>query len=566
MANEKTLNTRVLLKTDTLANWNSSTLGLKKGEIAIATVAATAGSGLTEPVCMIKVGEDGVKKFNELPWSFYAKASDVYAWAKESSIAYTVGGTGTDIIWDPSLNNNKGGLHFTKGTTFATKSELDAAIEQFTGGIGSITDSNTITTVELITTEGDAHKGQIKVSIQKTVDGENDGAATVTYIDVVTPTELSAELAKYVKSVTKGDDSITIAGNAQNPTVAVKLDPTEGNALRLVSGKGLSASNQTVRVGSVIFTPNADVNIVAGDNITVKGESAAKTITIAGKDWTKNITDAVNAVATAAMEFKGATSVIPTGSLRKGDTYKVSGSFTVPDTGDAEGKGFTAKVGDTIVYDGSKWYLIPSGDDIEDTWRPITGVDNDATLSFHFGSNITGAVANDGKVTFGHSPIATPVKSAGTGREYLTGITTDGMGHITGYTTSSESDQDLSGKADKVVPETPGNFAGLDENGNLIDSGKKAADFATATQGGKADTAVQTFSNNAADYITINAAPITIVNATDKLKNGIAAAETALQEIEPGIGLKVSPKANNKQTIDIDDAVTFIFDCGGAGV
>lgn len=51
--------------------------------------------------------------------------------------------------------------------------------------------------------------------------------------------------------------------------------------------------------------------------------------------------------------------------------------------------------------------------------------------------------------------------------------------------------QDISGKADKVASATNGNFAGLDANGNLTDSGSKAADFATAAQGGKADTAIQ---------------------------------------------------------------------------
>ena len=48
-----------------------------------------------------------------------------------------------------------------------------------------------------------------------------------------------------------------------------------------------------------------------------------------------------------------------------------------------------------------------------------------------------------------------------------------------------------SNKADKVASATSGNFAGLDANGNLTDSGSKAADFATAAQGAKADTAVQ---------------------------------------------------------------------------
>lgn len=50
---------------------------------------------------------------------------------------------------------------------------------------------------------------------------------------------------------------------------------------------------------------------------------------------------------------------------------------------------------------------------------------------------------------------------------------------------------DVSGKADKVSGATADNFAGLDANGNLKDSGKKASDFATAAQGAKADTAYQ---------------------------------------------------------------------------
>lgn len=46
-------------------------------------------------------------------------------------------------------------------------------------------------------------------------------------------------------------------------------------------------------------------------------------------------------------------------------------------------------------------------------------------------------------------------------------------------------------KADKVANATSGNFAGLDSNGNLTDSGKKASDFATAAQGSKSDSAIQ---------------------------------------------------------------------------
>lgn len=82
---EKILNTRILNKIDTLENWNSSTLPLKKGELALATVAASAGTGLTEPVVMVKIGEDGIKTFKDLPWNFYAKAADVLAACKTES-------------------------------------------------------------------------------------------------------------------------------------------------------------------------------------------------------------------------------------------------------------------------------------------------------------------------------------------------------------------------------------------------------------------------------------------------------------------------------------------------
>ena len=50
---------------------------------------------------------------------------------------------------------------------------------------------------------------------------------------------------------------------------------------------------------------------------------------------------------------------------------------------------------------------------------------------------------------------------------------------------------DVGKKADKVQGAVSGNFAGLDQNGNLTDSGSDASDFATAAQGVLASTAYQ---------------------------------------------------------------------------
>ena len=81
---ENVLKTRIQLKYDTLANWSTSTLVLKRGEIAIAEVPTNASnSGLTPPAIGIKVG-DGVSVFSALPW-IQATAGDVYSWAKAAN-------------------------------------------------------------------------------------------------------------------------------------------------------------------------------------------------------------------------------------------------------------------------------------------------------------------------------------------------------------------------------------------------------------------------------------------------------------------------------------------------
>ena len=61
---------------------------------------------------------------------------------------------------------------------------------------------------------------------------------------------------------------------------------------------------------------------------------------------------------------------------------------------------------------------------------------------------------------------------------------------------SALQSSDIAGKADIVSGATENNFAGLDANGNLKDSGSKASDFATAAQGTKADSAIQSVKVN----------------------------------------------------------------------
>lgn len=97
----------------------------------------------------------------------------------------------------------------------------------------------------------------------------------------------------------------------------------------------------------------------------------------------------------------------------------------------------------------------------------------------------------------------------GTGAEGVIDSLTEIQNALDSLTDASELATAIAGKADKVEGATEGNFAGLDANGNLTDSGKKAADFATAEQGSKADAAATAIagygdivSHNASEFAT----------------------------------------------------------------
>lgn len=80
---EKILNTRILLKYDTYANWTTNNPVLKQGEMAIATVptgTSTTPAMANLPNIVLKVG-DGTSHYNDLKF-ISALAADVHSWAK----------------------------------------------------------------------------------------------------------------------------------------------------------------------------------------------------------------------------------------------------------------------------------------------------------------------------------------------------------------------------------------------------------------------------------------------------------------------------------------------------
>ena len=119
--NAKTLNTRIILKNDTLAKWNDSSLILESGEVAFARVESADNYGT--PTYLMKVG-DGTNTFADLKW-VAANAADVYSWAKSKEIK--TAGTGNGVTSVSVVNNEDGttSVVLNKELTFALASDLN---------------------------------------------------------------------------------------------------------------------------------------------------------------------------------------------------------------------------------------------------------------------------------------------------------------------------------------------------------------------------------------------------------------------------------------------------------
>ena len=160
---DKTLNTRIKLKIDTLANWNAvkDTFKPLAGEVCIAEVPTVEGSTL-QPV-MMKIGQytdstkTNLKTWGELDW-VSAKAADVYTWAKAD-----------------------------KKPTY-TASEI-TGLEEFIAGEIQDTNDNTTYAFEIV-------DGKLQVTETPHVLGVA-GTPVVTSYDFVTPDELTTILEDY---------------------------------------------------------------------------------------------------------------------------------------------------------------------------------------------------------------------------------------------------------------------------------------------------------------------------------------------------------------------------------
>ena len=292
MATEKTLNTRILLKYDTLTNWQNSELVLKPGELAIAVVGETTttdkglnGDITKKPIVGIKVG-DGSNTFANLNW-IQAIAGDVPSWAKQAEM------TDVKAAITTAINN------------LASTGALKALTDRVTTAEGSINDLVDYTDGLKESNTSNVGKTELITKIT-TQDGKITGYET---------TPITAAMVKY-------SDTQTVAAKiaAMDQDRATKATTTALNT-------AISGAKTTLLGGATEGTDTiASVKQAAADALSAANDASDKVDDEIGK-LNKADTAVADNFVTAVSEANGIITVsraAVTSALGIADSYNKS--------------------------------------------------------------------------------------------------------------------------------------------------------------------------------------------------------------------------------------------------
>ena len=530
---EKQINARFQLKYDSYANWSTKNPELKAGEIAIAYLGNTPNStethnyGDKHPV-LFKVGPGN---FNSLPWAS-ALAADVYNWAKKTEDEFKA--------WVKTL------IKVTDIDAYS-KSEVDAKFTANSKADQAYADSL-------------AKNYDAAGTAQGLIDGLNvsDSAVTGKYVSAVSESKGKIE-------VVRADlPTYTLATGSANGTVAFNGAD--------VAVKGL---------GSAAYT-NSTAYDAAGAAATAKSEaiaSAEEKVNALANGSVKANTDAISAIKNHASVDSFAD------VMTEMAKYQIAGDYATK----AEAQG----------YANAKDAAIKAAKDAADAAQ--------ADIDAFFAAAETGTAAIDTLkeiqdfLNSDDGTVQTLVQDVADNKSAIEDIV-DGT-TVVAHATNADNATNAANLGGTAASEYVKKSEAVGYNDILTKTAAVAAyqpkgDYASAAQGAKADTAVQPAALN--DYYTKSQADAAFMdstetgNAIDAKINALnltatyepkgaetrakayadslagnyataaqgAKADTALQEIKTtaGGGLKVT----NKNQIDIDPDVVFVFYAGDA--
>ena len=268
----KILNTRILTRIDTLENWMKSSIILKKGEMAIATVPTgdTHGVSLSLPATVVKVGDD-VHTFAELPY-LQAIAADVPAWAKAAVPAIPAKNiTGLADFISGEIQDTDTQYNIVKGDndyTYKLMSKAKGA-ENFTTEVATLTIPNPTSDINSLK----ALVGNVAVATQIS----NAIAALK-----LSETYETKGAAAAVQTALLGDaaEAYNTLGKLENAVIAAQASADEKTTMAAVEAKNYATKTEAQGYATAVVGEDTD----GVDKATVKGAKA----------YAKDLNDATN--------------------------------------------------------------------------------------------------------------------------------------------------------------------------------------------------------------------------------------------------------------------------------
>lgn len=555
-----TLNTRITLKYDTLANWNASQFILKKGEVAICSLdTGETAEQSTPPAVLLKVG-DGTRKFSELPWAS-GLAADVYGWAKAATKpSYTPGEVGADKAGSAATAEAN-----AKAYTDKKFGEIPAQAE-YTLETGAADGSLVLKKDGVAVGDAAVVKGWATL-LAKAQKGVDDAAAAAAAAQAAQSTADSkylkpeggipkTDLAQAVQtSLGKADtalqnhQTVTLESGTNNGTVKITVNGTATDNVAVKGLKSAAYTESSAYATAAQGTKADNAMPKAGGAFT--GAVTVQAPTAEMNPATKQYVDtAINAV--KQFEYQVVTELPTAAQATMGKIYLKAHSHNPSDgQPDSYDEFITVQSGSTY-----KWERIGNTDIDLSGYVPTTRKINNKALS----SDI-----NLGASDVGVTEAAFPgLNKTGT----ITGITMNGASKgtsgVVDLGTVITAHQDISGKQDKLTAEQL----------NAVNSGITEAKVGTydgyaTTIAGKQDKL------STAQLGAVNSG---ITAAKVGTYDGYAGKITALEgkpgldkvgtvtSVSAGVGLKITGTASVTPRVEIDEATVFVFDCGSATV
>ena len=210
---------------------------------------------------------------------------------------------------------------------------------------------------------------------------------------------------------------------------------TASAGVKIATGNDIQHTNSvTAKTTQAIYPIKYDAqgHITGSGSAFTPGDAATKGVdssiasgsTSTNLPTTKAVVDFIASLP-QAMIFKGtvgtSSATIQTlpaaSSSNNGWTYKVIGALTTP---------VVAKVGDTVISNGSEWVVIPSGDEPSGT---VTSV---AISAGNGGVTVSGGpITSSGTLTVSHADTSSAESIVVTSGKFVNGLTIDTYGHVT---------------------------------------------------------------------------------------------------------------------------------------